>query len=140
MKHKERSLIKLLDRLIKDKLNKGFTDRDIDERIIKIDVESHPNDLLFGDLNGYGDYNEFYMVYVYLKNGDINRSIAGHISHLIFNASEYVLTGNFIIKITFRNKNGGYIRHLNFYSDGMKESESESLIRIMDELEVIEED
>jgi len=138
MKHKERSLIKLLDRLIKDKLNKEFANRDIFERIIKIDVEYHPNDLLFGDLNGYGDYKEFYMVNVYLKYGEISRNIAYNISNLILNASEYVLTGNFVIRITFFNKNEGYIRHMNFYSDGVKSSESRSLDIIITELENIE--
>jgi len=140
MEHKEKSLIKLFDRLIKDRLNKEFADRDLDERILNVKVKSQPNvnDLVFGDLNSIEEYDEFYSVYVYLKNGEINRNIALHISYLIFNASEYVLTGNFVIRITFFNKNEGYIRHMNFYSDGVKSSESRSLDIIITELENIE--
>jgi hypothetical protein len=120
MEHKEKALTKILNILIKNRLNKIFEEYNSDLRILDITVNFHRN------------VNKFqrYKVNIVSNNNSIF-PIRDEISYMILNASDYILTDtNYIHQILFFNEDHKNIDTDEIVSNGFRATDSRCIANI----------
>jgi len=120
MEHKEKALTKILNILIKNRLNKIFEEYNSDLRILDIIVNFHMN------VNKY----QRYKVNIVSNNNSIFPIREG-ISYLILNASDYILTDtNYIFQINFFNEKYRSIYTDEIVSNGFRATDAGCIANI----------
>lgn len=130
MEHNVKSLQKIYNRLVKDRVNNILDELNYNERIEEIEVSyagmSHLYDIL--------DFNKKYSAYdinIHLTN-DFNYMFYIGISFLLLNASDYVITDDYLITFTFFNSER--VMELTFSSDEGRYSDSTIIYNIKEEV------
>jgi len=131
MEHNVKSLQKIYNRLVKDRVNNILDELNYDERIEEIEVS------YVGVGHGYNslDFNKKYSAYdinIHLTN-DFNYMFYIGISFLLLNASDYVITDDYLITFTFFNSER-VMDELTFSSDEGRYSDSTIIYNIKEEV------
>jgi len=131
MEHNVKSLQKIYNRLVKDRVNNILDELNYNERIEEIEVS------YVGVGHGYNseDFKKKYSVYdinIHLTN-DFNYIFYIGISFLLLNASDYVITDDYVITVTFFNSER-VMDELTYLNNGTRYNDSMVIKTIKEEV------